>query len=409
MKNLRDFKVKSMAMLLSLGIVHSVYAEDYQLPAAVNNPVAIPVGADSVQKVAQSAMASESPTTNKPTTALPQVPLSGASSSSPAVNAITDALNKNPTLPGYDAQIASGNFDEYGRGRTDGAAGAPQKAQTAAPSKTDVLFTEAKSRYQEVQKVNVPPGGNIVLPVSKGLQNRISTTFKNASVSTSTPEQDASIFVDGRDVYITTNIAKPIGIMLSEDNVPESTYNLTLIPLDVPGAMISVNTSLSPQMQAKREKSIDAQQYQEMLERSQQEEMSPSDPRQDDHKQRIMDLLTPVALGEVPSGFSLQTERLSRIPASEQAPCKFNMYAKLGQRLVGSRELIDIVLVKNDKPYGQVVADQQCLTEGVIASALFDKAFLQPGEETELYIVRDKLFQERKARVTTRPSLINSK
>lgn len=78
MKNLRDFKVKSMAMLLSLGIVHSVYAEDYQLPAAVNNPVAIPVGADSVQKVAQSAMASESPTTNKPTTALPQVPLSGA-------------------------------------------------------------------------------------------------------------------------------------------------------------------------------------------------------------------------------------------------------------------------------------------------------------------------------------------
>ncbi|STN24922.1 putative transfer protein [Escherichia coli] len=194
--------------------------------------------------------------------------------------------------------------------------------------------------------------------------------------------------------------------MLSEDSVPESTYNLTLVPLDVPGAMISVTTSLSPTMQAKRETSLDKQNYDEMLARSQSEELTPSDPRQDDHKQRIIDLLTPVALGEVPSGFSLQEDRLSRIPSSEQSPCNFNMYAKLGQRLVGSRELIDVVLVKNDKPYGQVVADQQCITEGVVASALFDKAFLQPGEETELYIVRDKLFKERQTRVTTRPSLI---
>ena len=134
--------------------------------------------------------------------------------------------------------------------------------------------------------------------------------------------------------------------------------------------------------------------------------MQPSDPRQDDHKQRVINLLTPVALGEVPSGFSLQEDRLSRIPASEQSPCHFNMYAKMGQRLVGARELIDVVLVKNDKSYGQVVADQQCLADGVIATALFDKAYLQPGEETELYIIRDKLFQERQTRVTTRPSLI---
>ncbi|MCP6134141.1 TrhK, partial [Klebsiella pneumoniae] len=87
-------------------------------------------------------------------------------------------------------------------------------------------------------------------------------------------------------------------------------------------------------MQAKRETSLDKQNYEEMLARSQSEELAPSDPKQDDHKQRIIDLLTPVALGEVPSGFSLQQDRLSRIPASEQSPCNFNMYAKLGQRLV---------------------------------------------------------------------------
>lgn len=387
---------KQWVILFSLLLVTSgARSEEYQLPAEINNPnaVAVPTNSDSVQTVTSDALAN-----SKPTADLPSVKLSEASSSSSAVNSITNALTKNPTIPG---NTAAEGTDEYGRPVATQIPNASTKTD-----KAELLYTEAKKRYQEVQKVNVPPGGNIVLPISRGLQNRITTTFKNASVSTSSSPEDSSIFVDGGAVYITTNSDKPIGIMLSEDQVPESTYNLTLIPLDVPGAMISVNTALSPSMQAKREKNIDTQQYQEMLERSQQIEQEKSDPKQDDHKQRIIDLLTPVALGEVPSGFTLQTERLSRIPVSEQKPCHFPMYANLGQRLVGARELIDIVLVKNDMPYGQLVPDQQCIVDGVLATAIFDKAFLQPGEETELYIVRDKLYQERMARVTTRPSLI---
>ncbi|EEX1006491.1 TrhK [Escherichia coli] len=409
MKMNRDFKRNAFTALLLLATSGTTFAEEYKLPAAINNPVAMPVGADEFQNTTTEAISKGNKTdteatAGKPSTALPSLDLSKASSSSPAVMAITGALNKNSTLQGFQAQEQSGALDSYGRPGSD----VPQqKAQSTGPvSKTDELYAEARNRYKEVQRVNVPPGGNIVLPVSRGLQNRISTSFKNVSVSTSTLAEEASIFVNGGDVFISTNTDKPIGIMLSEDSVPESTYNLTLVPLDVPGAMIAVTTSLSPTMQAKRETSLDQQNYQQMLERSQQEELQPSDPRQDDHKQRIIDLLTPVALGEVPSGFSLQEDRLSRIPSSEQSPCHFNMYAKLGQRLVGSRELIDVILVKNDRPYGQVVSDQQCMTDGVIASALFDKAFLQPGEETELYIVRDKLFKERQTRVTTRPSLI---
>ncbi|MBL5885661.1 type-F conjugative transfer system secretin TraK [Lelliottia amnigena] len=403
MKLSNTSKFSTLALAILLATSHAVNADEYKLPATINNPVVMPVGADSfknamTESIAPKTQAAEQP---KPTTDLPTVTLSKESNSSPAVSAITSALEKNPTLPGYTAQQQSGQLDAYGR------AVAQQNVQgTGGGSKADELYEEARNRYREVQRVNVPPGGNIVLPVSRGLQNRISTSFKNASVSTSTSEKDANIFVNGGDVFISTNTDKPIGIMLSEDAVPESTYNLTLVPLDVPGAMISVTTSLSPNMKEKRETSLDQQQYAEMLEKSQQEDMQQSDPKQDDHKQRVIDILTPVALGEVPSGFSLQEERLSRIPAKEQSPCNFNMYAKLGQRLVGARELIDVILVKNDQPYSQVVPDQQCVTDGVIASAIFDKAFLQPGEETELYIVRDKLFKERESRVTTRPSLI---
>ncbi|NTZ40884.1 TrhK [Enterobacter sp. JMULE2] len=406
MKLTKISKFSSLAMAVLLASTYSAKAEEYKLPATLNNPVVMPVGADEFKNALTESIApkTQPAAQPKPTTDLPTVTLSNESKSSPAVTAITNALEKNPSLPGYTAQQQSGQFDSYGRAAKGDA---QQNAQsTGGGSKADALYVEARNRYKEVQRVNVPPGGNIVLPVSRGLQNRISTSFKNASVSTSTSEADANIFVNGGDVFISTNTDKPIGIMLSEDSVPESTYNLTLVPLDVPGAMISVTTALSPNMKEKRETSLDQQQYAEMLEKSQQKEMQPSDPKQDDHKQRVIDILTPVALGEVPSGFSLQQERLSRIPASEQSPCHFNMYAKLGQRLVGARELIDVILVKNDQPYSQVVPDQQCVTEGVIASAIFDKAFLQPGEETELYIVRDKLFKERESRVTTRPSLI---
>ena len=237
---------KQWAILISLLLVTSgARAEDYQLPAEINNPnaVAVPTNSDSVQTVTSDALAN-----NKPTADLPTVKLSEASASSSAVNSITNALTKNPTIPG---NTATDGTDEYGRPAAMQIPGASTKTD-----KAELLYTEAKKRYQEVQKVNVPPGGNIVLPISRGLQNRITTTFKNASVSTSSSPEDSSIFVDGGAVYVTTNSDKPIGIMLSEDQVPESTYNLTLIPLDVPGAMISVNTALTPSMQAKREKNI---------------------------------------------------------------------------------------------------------------------------------------------------------
>ncbi|EFV2950475.1 TrhK, partial [Salmonella enterica subsp. enterica serovar 4,[5],12:i:-] len=305
MTSKKVFHCTAITAVILLATSNVVFAEDYQLPATVNNPVVMPVGADEFQNGVKNAIIKDTGTTTetvqatKPTTALPS--LSPASSASPAVNEITGALSNNPTLAGYQQQVKSGNFDSYGRP----AGKEPQQnaQSTGSPSKADELYVEARNRYKEVQRVNVPPGGNIVLPVSRGLQNRISTSFKNASVSTSTPADEASIFVNGGDVFISTNTDKPIGIMLSEDSVPESTYNLTLVPLDVPGAMISVTTSLSPTMQAKRETSLDKQNYDEMLARSQSEELTPSDPRQDDHKQRIIDLLTPVALGEVPSGF----------------------------------------------------------------------------------------------------------
>ncbi len=83
-----------------------VIAEEYQLPATINNPVVMPVGADgfqngaakaiipgqagSEQSGAQTNLGEAGNAGTKPTTDLPTVQLSPASNASPAVSAITE-------------------------------------------------------------------------------------------------------------------------------------------------------------------------------------------------------------------------------------------------------------------------------------------------------------------------------
>ncbi|HFS1364750.1 TPA: TraK domain-containing protein [Klebsiella pneumoniae] len=383
-------KRKLIGLLITLNVLApAVHADEpFNIPASAVNTQAFDEPPDSseamnivtnavkqVPGTVTSTNAIQPPiNTNRPTTTLPAAPgLSPASASSPAVRSMTDTLMNNAP-----------------------AEGPGQKA-----------VNEAKKRYQPMQNVTVPPGGNIVLPVSLGLQNRIQTTFKNVSVSTTAPPEDTTIYVDGGSVFITTEKDAPVGIMLSEEGVPASTYNLTLIPIDVPGAMIHVQTQLTQNMAIERDRHIAETTNKELLEQAQSGELDEKSIAQDDRKQRIIDILYPVANGEVPTGFALQLDKLSVIPTKERTPCSFNFYAKLGQRLVGARELVDVILVQNNLTYPSVIDDQKCITPGVIATAIFDKAFLQPGEKTELYILRDKLYQERESRVTKRPSLIN--
>ncbi len=106
----------AITALIMLTTSNCVIAEEYQLPATINNPVVMPVGADGFQNGAakshysgQAGSEQSGAQTNlseagnaqgqKPTTDLPTVQLSPASNASPAVSAITGALSNNPSLP----------------------------------------------------------------------------------------------------------------------------------------------------------------------------------------------------------------------------------------------------------------------------------------------------------------------
>lgn len=89
-----------------------------------------------------------------------------------------------------------------------------------------------KSKYSPTQTLTVRPSGNVMVPVSLGLMNRIETNFKNVSVKTS--DEAAVLEVDGGVLYLTINKSEAVGLILMEQGVPNSAINLTAVPVDVP-------------------------------------------------------------------------------------------------------------------------------------------------------------------------------
>ena len=110
-------------------------------------------------------------------------------------------------------------------------------------------------------------------------------------------------------------------------------------------------------------------------------------------------LLTPVAQGDFPRGFTLSGD----IPEDYRTPCRMAIPHKAAQRLLGGSEIIDVIGVKNTTDSTYMVREEMCLSDDVIAVALFKKSYLAPGEEMELYILRDKLYYENVQRKARRP------
>lgn len=78
-------------------------------------------------------------------------------------------------------------------------------------------------------------------------------------------------------------------------------------------------------------------------------------------------------------------------------------------QLVSSKEIIDIVKITNDLNGVRSVEDEYCISEGVIAAATFRRSHLQPGQSTETYILRDKLYEKKHNRSMSRkrPTVTN--
>ena len=282
---------------------------------------------------------------------------------------------------------------------------APEISGTANPT-ADKL----RKKYKANQKISLKPGHSELVPVATGLQNRIATPFREVEVKTS--DMEVPIEVSGGFVYVTPLTQAPIGLMIGEKGMPETMVSITLMPLDVPPVMIDVAVQMSSKLKKEHKDYLADQDKltlkQKYLKEIKENPKVENDPRTNNqYVERATEVLTSVANGGIPSGFDL----LDEIAPESRFPCdirRMPMYHEVGQRLVSSREIIDVVIVKNDINGFREIREEYCLADDVIAVGVFDKATLAPGEDTELYIMRDKLYTEKQNQIRVRPRLTST-
>lgn len=301
--------------------------------------------------------------------------------------------NPNASFLGQDGNIydAQGNF----LGRPAG----PAPATTQTIDRNNI-FNDVKEKYKPQQKLTLAPGGNVMLPISAGLGNTIKTNFRSVAVKTSS--SDAVIDIEEGYIVVTPRTRQPVDLKIYEEGVLDTMVNITLQPFDLPPAMIDVTIKMSRKLLGK------VQNYRNQIaqaKKMKEEQAVHKDSRySDEHVERLKEILTPVAKGLVPKGFTLKGVK----EKDGIAVCNMSLPHAVGQQLVGARVIVDIVLVRNDWNDIYPLQEEACSGDGVMAVGIFDNATLQPGQETEIYIVRDKLYEAKKKQIRSRPRLNSS-
>ncbi|MCI2286066.1 type-F conjugative transfer system secretin TraK [Colwellia sp. MSW7] len=265
----------------------------------------------------------------------------------------------------------------------------------AAPVRENPIIAKAKKNYKPTQEYTLKPFDNILVPVGQGLMNSIATNFNMVAVRTS--DKNAILEVVDGYIYATLNSNEPVGLIMYEEGVLSSQVSVTLIPIAAPPVIVDLTIDLTRKMKA------DAQAYLDKIQREKEDEVAleVADSYSSEHNKRIVELLKPVARGDLPRGFSLTNDT----PNWLVKPCQTPIYQYAGQRLTGGKEVIDVVLLKNDTNRVYQVREEMCLSNDVIAVALFSKSYLEPGDETEMYILRNRHYTQERKREHRRPRL----
>ncbi len=281
----------------------------------------------------------------------------------------------------------------------------------------NAVVDKALEIFKPKVELMVAPGEPVTIAVGVAQSNRIGFNFNKLEVVTS--DIRTPILTDGGYMYLTPSVAgKPIGLLVGEEGMPETMVNVLLLPANVPQVVAQVDVLLTKEMKQKRSRIIadakakEAKAAAELAEIEEQLEQGESKLRTntDPYADRINDLLITVAKEDIPQGFSLRLQ--NQVPEKDLYPCdstKLVMYHQTVQQLESSKEIIDIVKVTNDLNGVRSVEDDYCISPGVLAAATFRRSHLQPGQSTEMYILRDKLYSKKQLKAITRkrPSVTN--
>lgn len=411
-------KLLATTLLAAFGATSTAYADTQVLPI---QPIGKKVEVQKVESGAETLASDSTTTTTAPNQDTVKQMINQVVDSLPASKqkSLNEYIPK--TAPPTKTAAVNSTVDEYGRAvnKTATAAGTiqgtPQEAQPATsrvkrePSAFEKMQRQMAKKFKPVQKYKLRPSDNITIPAAKYILNSIRTSFEEIKVRSSDP--NVVMKVEGSFIYFTSNTDAPFNLILFEKGVPETQVNLTVWPLDVMPAMVQVDVAYNRSLKAKvarviKERKQEEQEQKERIRDMESELALASQPEMTNapYEERINTIIATIAGRDNPSGFDLQTN----IPDSARYPCRFGAYGETQQRLISSRQIVDIVLVTNKRNHNVILREDECwIDDDVIATGILNKSTLKPNEKTEVYVIRDRLHYQRKETRNERPSLLD--
>ncbi|MEQ9418092.1 MAG: type-F conjugative transfer system secretin TraK [Salinisphaeraceae bacterium] len=243
-----------------------------------------------------------------------------------------------------------------------------------AESTASRRYTRQRSTYpdgftqsqQYPLELDVDPGLNEIVSISRGYLNRIVTPFETPAIKTA---NNVQTHIESNIIYVATDDDRAIGLFI-EPAEGGPAISLSLIPKSIPPREIRLrlpNTRFDGAVTTAKARRFETG---------------------SSYVSTIKKLLSATALGDVPPGYTLQK------PSQQDAVdfyCPLeNLGVEIAQVLDGHAWRLAVNRVRNDTYQPIEIREADCLTPNVLAVAAYPSAIVQPGAEAELYIVRKR-------------------
>lgn len=316
----------------------------------------------------------------------PPQPETAASTPAPNIpqpTAVMDNLNANkagevkqkqpsvsaPDVPDYSTIIVRSK--RAVSSATPGTASADQKAKVQpTPELPKDINLPGDS---DAKDITVKSGVTQIVKISKSYLNRFITPFQNPILPTTS---DFDYYVSDNIVYLTPKGPEPISAFITDKNNQKTSINVLLVPDNIMPREIVFhvegidNTS----------ENLSTDALEEMLKLN--------GNKTDNYLDQITNLMTDVAKGNIPQGYSQSEVKRSKSPQcrfSQMESAPLQSYESINRRLI-------VYKVTNRADANQPITESACYRKGVVAVAAYPYVNLGPNQSTELYVLTDKSY-----------------
>lgn len=314
---------------------------------------------------------------------LPIVPAKVLRQTNPASQVI--AAPQQPAVQNANSQSNNGGAGFPTASAGQNTAPAVKTLKNVSPEVRQSMTPAPKGEFvTDSSEITVKQGETQLIPIAIGHPNRIVTPFAVPKVL----KIDPSLQVDVKDnvLYVATNQSTPVTLFVREEGDENLAITLLLFPKRVPPREVTLK--------------LDSQ---TTIALSKGNTKAEAWEKESDYVSTLKKLLTSVAKGETPSGYTLRSfSEMDELPYCAQPGLKFD-FSQI-QVIQGNRLKVMVGVLSNTATVPVELAEVSCANESVKAVAAYPEVYLQPGQQSEIYLVMDNHLSSRP--VKRRPKLV---